>query len=640
MTGVMALTTAAVTTAPAATAAETFSCQSSVTVFDVRSNGHLYINRHEEPETGVNLWSGDWVKWGEQWPASTYAGPAGKVYSINAAGELLRHVWLGNGWENGGTSTKIDQSDNYKVYNTNPAYQKRFTVDATGDFYRIDLGGSLRMRRYNETSNEWYEWVIDGGWDKYNAIFASGDGVLYARTPAGELYRFRYHKSSQRWVSRSGAIAGNWNTHKHMISPGADILYGLHGTQNTGWWYRYSETENKWAAGSGTNQFASWWAADSIAAVAAPDSCPQSGLPVPGTPAVTVNRTAKATLLKTTNGYLQYAYVDNEGHLVHSEIRDIAAPNPNGFSAFPGYASFTGVPAVSENENGQVRVYGHGTDSNTHGYIQQPPNWSSHNNMGGRTSSAAQFVRTDNKLQTWVAIDWDGSIWIRPQRMLNGAMYGWRRTLGSTAMSAGTKEFTTFASGNTIVVIALHTNGQQCRFDITNEAASALRCSGPTGFTGAASAIKVGDGIFQLFARRNDGKIYTTRTNADGSIQDTWTPMAGTLPEGVTPVGAPSAVMAPNTTMQVATRGSDGYVYRSGQLASGSTAWTPWTEVTKYSDDTAVDPTLSLAGDTWVVAFRTTAGVPQLWRFVPGTGNTTLSTEAAGNEFVSVPLQR
>ncbi|MEV0675503.1 hypothetical protein AB0I60_03165 [Actinosynnema sp. NPDC050436] len=91
--------------------------------------------------------------------------------------------------------------------------------------------------------------------------------------------------------------------------------------------------------------------------------------------------------------------------------------------------------------------------------------------------------------------------------------------------------------------------------------------------------------------------------------------------------------MAPNGTIQLAVRGDDGFVYRTGQTSPGSSTWLPWAEVTGYAHETAVDPTLSLAADTWVVAFRTPAGDPKLLRYQPVAARAAESTE-----FVEVPL--
>ena len=143
----------------------------------------------------------------------------------------------------------------------------------------------------------------------------------------------------------------------------------------------------------------------------------------------------------------------------------------------------------------------------------------------------------------------------------------------------------------------------------------------------------------QLFARRTDGRIYTVRFPERDSIPPDWAPMDGALAGGASAAGDPAALLAPNGTLQVLVRGSDGYIHRTAQTAPGSPEWLRWTEITDYTKKTAVDPSVSLAQDTWVVAFRTPAAEPELWRFAPRSLAAKLAT--GGTEpgtFQSVPL--
>lgn len=76
-------------------------------------------------------------------------------------------------------------------------------------------------------------------------------------------------------------------------------------------------------------------------------------------------------------------------------------------------------------------------------------------------------------------------------------------------------------------------------------------------------------------------------------------------------VGDPAALRAPNGALQVLVRGSDGYIHRTAQTAQ----------------------------DTWVIAFRTPAAEPQLWRFAPTTLAAKSSTSATEpGTFQNVPL--
>ncbi|MEU7477370.1 tachylectin-related carbohydrate-binding protein [Lentzea sp. NPDC042327] len=632
----------AAVTAPTAAAVDSFTCKTTAPIFEARTGGGLHIHYHEEPETGQNVW-GNNAGIGNGWPASTYAGPGGKVYYINSAGEVHQQIWLGTGWDKNGESTKIDTSDSWKIYNTDPAYRQRLTIDARGDFYYVDAAGALRMKRYNQTSNSWAEWYLDGGWNQYDAIVAAGEGVLWARTPAGDVYRFRYHAPSQRWVSRSGKLATGWNAHSTLFSPGGDIVYGIHAQYRTVWWYRWIDSEQRFATGSGAQPAGTNWAADSATTTAAPDTCAVTGVTNPAIPAAASEPTAKPSLLRsTTTGNLHYSYVDNAKSLVHGEITDLSGTTPNGFETRTGYSSFTGALTTGENENGMIRVYGPGTDSNVHGFLRNSPGvWNPHADFGGYMVSAPQFVRTANKIQTMVAIDSSGALWLRQQRVLNGGFPSWRRPGGAAPVAPGSKDFTAYAQGDTIVLVVRNADGRQCKAGITDLVQTAWQCTTTNGFTSAAAVVALPNNVVQLFARKSDGTVHTVQTTSSGTIPDTWTAVPGSLPSGVTAVGAPSALLAPQGTVQLAVRGDDGFVYRTGQVASAGTAWHPWTEVTNYADETVVDPAVSPAGDTWVIAFRTPGGVPKLLRWVAAASaaaRSATATDGAG-EFVDVPLQ-
>lgn len=93
---------------------------------------------------------------------------------------------------------------------------------------------------------------------------------------------------------------------------------------------------------------------------------------------------------------------------------------------------------------------------------------------------------------------------------------------------------------------------------------------------------------------------------------------------------------APNGALQIVVRGTDGYVYRTGQTTPGATTWLPWQEITGYTEQTAIDPTVSLAQDTWVIGYRTADGNPKLRRFQGSSGS---AATRSMDTFVDVPLR-
>jgi hypothetical protein len=137
------------------------------------------------------------------------------------------------------------------------------------------------------------------------------------------------------------------------------------------------------------------------------------------------------------------------------------------------------------------------------------------------------------------------------------------------------------------------------------------------------------DGTLQLFAVDSAGVVQTQRQGATG-FPRTWTALSG-----VTAAGSPSAVMAPDGTLQVVVRGTDGYVYYAGQTAPGATTFNPWRPVTT-AEQTSTDPAalaVSSAG-TWVVSYVNDTGVPKLRRYQPPTGG------RSAEQFVDLPITR
>ncbi|MDX3656115.1 tachylectin-related carbohydrate-binding protein [Streptomyces sp. ID05-26A] len=640
-------------TATVAQAADDYlTCNSEALVFSVYPNGTLWLYPHQEPETGAPQWS-QWTEIGSGWDSRAFGGRDRRVYDVKPDGTLWRFRLDPNtGWEDGGAGRQIatgwqDHAD--------PNFKNRVTVDSLGHFYLVDKQGNLHWRSYDEPNNTWNSTILDTGWDQYDLIAAAGNGVIYARKPgaAGELHRYRYHAPSQRWLQYAKPVGFGWQMFNRVFSPGGDVLYGVRPDTGQLLWYRYNETANTWQGDPVTQlgrEVGSGWH-DDLSVFASSDNCSRVTEPNPDRPVVPRNRLAAAALTKTSNGHLQYAYVADDGRLVHAEVQDIYNVGPNGFQAFPGHTNFTGVPSVVDNQNGSLRIAAHTEDSEARGALQAQPGSPFGNivSLAGWMQSPPQLVRTANGLVSYVAVDKDGFLWTRSQKTPNGRLLPWLQVKGQSFQTGAprpTGQISAVNTGNTIKVVALRTDGTYGTAAISPTTETVVwQNNGGTGNTGPTTAVALDGDVLQLFARRSDGKIYTHSSAANG----TWTPILGDLtPGGVKAAGPPAAVLAPSGTLEVTVRGDDGFVYRTGQKVPAATAWWDWHEITGYADETDVDPSMSrakgLTQDTWVIAFRTAQGVPKLRRFEPTpAGQTAAARSAAGDgkgSFIDVPLSR
>jgi hypothetical protein len=134
-----------------------------------------------------------------------------------------------------------------------PAYRSLFTVDSAGRIYAVDASGVLREYNWQPGTKTWRNPagdVIDSGWGRFDSITASGDGVLYARTPAGNLFRFQYDHNTNTWTQRDKDAGSGWNAYTGITSPGGDILFGS-GSKKAGKpvvrWHRYLSEFDTWA---------------------------------------------------------------------------------------------------------------------------------------------------------------------------------------------------------------------------------------------------------------------------------------------------------------------------------------------------------------------------------------------------------
>jgi hypothetical protein len=104
-------------------------------------------------------------------------------------------------------------------------------MDARGDVYLIQGNGDLRRYVLNAATSTFTSQPVGGGWNIFSSITGAGDGVIYARTPAGGLNRYQFEPSSDRFL-------------RH---PALDLQLGVPDRHVTRW-RRAARTRREWTA--------------------------------------------------------------------------------------------------------------------------------------------------------------------------------------------------------------------------------------------------------------------------------------------------------------------------------------------------------------------------------------------------------
>ncbi|MFD8495865.1 tachylectin-related carbohydrate-binding protein [Amycolatopsis sp. NPDC059657] len=589
----------AVSTASTALAADSVSCRSSASMFFAFENSGLEVDSHEEPEGGDNVWAGR-QGIGSGWVGRMLAGPDGRVYLIRENGDVDRFRWLGSGWENGGVSERI--ATGWYGWNS-PAFQNLITVDSKGSFYSVH-DNLLVWAHFDEVAKKWSERAIDTGWqDKYDLITAAGDGVIFARTAAGDLFRFQYHEASQRWLEYGRKVgSGGWNNKARITSAGADILYALDGNSSELQWYRYIGAGN-WADGPfsvGSD------IAPETQISATSDACSAVNPVLPQRPTVPARPNAASYVIEGETGRLQHFHVDGAGRFVQGRQRS-ADPTVVDFTPINGYQDYVGTPSAVQDADKRVYAAALGRDSESR-FSSRPAGtvtWPDTTSFGGWSPGPVVMAKRDN-VGFAFTVDSAGKLWARRQDTATKDFLAWR-PLTSTNLSS---DITVVTQADGIDVFARTKAGlyTKATYNTGNGSISAWSTVPGTGWDKKAAGVPWPDKTLQVFATQADGAVVTLRETTTG-FTGTWQALPA-----VTASGAPTAIVDANGLTHVAVRGTDSLIYVTEQVALGSNTFRPWQKLadqrTGIAYESATDPaTAAFAAGGSAVTFRDADGV-------------------------------
>jgi len=605
----------------------TLQCASSATVYRVTTTGDMYLYQHTEPENGTDLsFIPNPPKIGSGWNLGRpVAALDGDIYMAWNDGALRRYHWNGTSWDTfaGGTQFfEVLDPTGWQQYNT-ADYRNRITVDAEGHIYTIEPDGYLHWRAYDLTTHTWRHRVIDGNWSQFNLIVAAGRGVLYARTTAGVLYRYRYNADSQRWLMYGRQVGNTWNIYDRVFSAGGDVLYGVQPDARM-YWYRWDENTEAWISNVGRIVGAGWndWATTGV-----PNACQRVGTSIPTRPTVPAQPHGAVALLGTSDNHVHYSYVDAEGRAIYAETADLTGGAPFDIAAVPGFSGITATTAMSEYQNGNILLTATGTDADVRESVRGANDiWDTPTVAGGFMATAPASTRLSGGVVATFALDADYGLWMRRQLAPDAPLGGWL-PVGGTPLAH--QRLTLVPTSTGVRIIGLGRDGRFQTATYENNTLSAWTSLGGNSFIGTASTVLMPDGTLQVFATDSTGAVQTQRQTTSG-FPGTWTPLSG-----ITAAGSPSAIMAPDGTLQVAIRGVDNYSYYAGQTAPGASTFNPWRIVTT-SEEVSTDVTALAvpSANAWVVAYISDTGEPKLKR-----SQSSISTRSTEMTFIDVPLR-
>ncbi|GAA2970434.1 tachylectin-related carbohydrate-binding protein [Actinokineospora diospyrosa] len=250
----VAMSVGILTTIPTAATATPAQCPGPANFFGIDPDGELFVQQHNAPQTG----SPDWTEKsyiGTGWLEDKYAlaAPGGNIYLINyETGGMYQYRWNGRAWDFFGRSLYATVGSGFDQYVPN-GDGSRITIDQQGRIYAVDAAGNLRLyvRSTSPTGGTWTPDTVNGkvigtGWDTFDRVIATGDGILYGVTDTGELLRYKYDFTHNSWATTERTIGEGWNHYDNIYSAGGETLYAL--SQDTGnlYWYSYDADTGTW----------------------------------------------------------------------------------------------------------------------------------------------------------------------------------------------------------------------------------------------------------------------------------------------------------------------------------------------------------------------------------------------------------
>ncbi|GAA3994187.1 hypothetical protein GCM10022247_12230 [Allokutzneria multivorans] len=549
-------------------------CSSTIRTLGVDPNGGLWLNNHLDPANGEARW-GENRLLGGGWTGRTIAGPDGSVYAFIKEGEIHRWRWNGNGWDApppGQAFDVIARGEWVKKFLT-PEFRNRVAFDGFNHMYTVEANGELWVNPYNAQTRVWGPArMLAKGWDRYNAIFTTFDGVIYGRDNAGKLFRHHYNAATQRWIDEAGVEIGNggWQEFTRLFSPGGDIVYGMTKNGELKW---HRVTNNKLDPRSGKVLISNWTADADITAFT--NQCPPSPPLIPGRPDVWRKDHGRTTLSVSPDGRIHHSFVSND-RLVADAIQRTPSELNLEVHLARGHDGANGAPAFGQSADGTQHLVTHNVDSDmqrsTFGTTWQPGDA-----LNGRMAGEPALIRNNRNELSIYAFDGGGWLWHRTQVGQNGAFGPWRKL----SVYPETTNFVAEApavlrAGENNRVFGLDKWGGIQYVDLAADHVPSTgtvwrKLASDVTFASRPTVTELPGGGQAVVARGTDGKVrvITGSNKWDGFKNSTWTVVGDRAF-----AGEPQVVASPNGVPAISAKGADGALYFTEQGGDG--AYLPW----------------------------------------------------------------
>jgi hypothetical protein len=576
------------------------SCVRTGAVYSVTSAGGLLRRSVQNPADPTEVPSARTIDTGWNRYQRVLASNQTNFYGINDQGLFVSHRDFSAGVWDVHHRPISGAYANYRL----PERRHKITVDREGHIWRIDPNGDLRWAQYDVATDTWAplsDLKIDAGWDRYDLIVATDNGVLFGRDAVtGHLLRSRYDFASQRWIDRHvTASRADWHDARDITSFGGDSILVVRPNGELRY-YRFSEAEGNFAIynrriGSGAH----WAGYTSV--TGAPVSCMLTTVHTPVSPAIATEPHSPASLLQTSTGALEYAYTDGTGRLLHGRQADPDDFGGLSWAPVPSDETFTGQPQLDEQPDGRVGVLTWSVDGDAwwRRHTAGTTDWGTWRDLAGAMHAHPTTVKTPEGVLVQFSVDGDGRPWYRVQQRPNVDYMGWMPLTGAGLSGP----LTAVGVTDGIQLFGRDAEGRLRTATFVDGTLTAWTAVGDAPVTGRPSVVVHPDGRLGVFARDTEGAVVALTGNSDGTFPAPWTRVGD-----FTPAGPPSAVVHPVTgATEIVARGTDGVIHHTGEEVPGSGTWRPWTPVT--AEASAVDPTAftyeSGAGPAWGFVFRT-----------------------------------